>query len=558
MSFIQWTVVAVAALSVSGVARTVSAQAPVRQAPIAQGVTGARHGPMRQLTLDEAVQLALEQNLDLQVERINPSIQDENVALARAAFVPTLLSDIGYDNTATPPDSFLSGNLNTLRSDFFRGTVGVEHLLRRAGTSYALGWDASRFTSNNIFTNFDPRLRSSLRFSLTQPLLRNRATDSRRTQLAVSKRNREISDVELREAVVQTVRNVKNAYWDLKATIANLDVQHSSLNLALQTLKDNRARVTAGTMAAIDVVEAEAEVARNEEAVIVAESLIRQAEDRLRALVFDPATPDFWNVAIEPIDAPQLDGRIIDVDAALRTALGRRTDLRSAQKSLDNVGEQVEFYRNQVLPQVNLQVDYGAIGLGGTQLIRDAGFPGPIVGQAVRPIGSVIGDVFRAAFPTWTVGLVFSYPLGHSDAEASYARSQLLRNQGSLQIKNVELQIGLQIRDAGRQVSTNAKRIEATRATRVLSEQRLRAEQRKLEVGASTSFLVFQAQRDLLTARVNELRAILDYNKALADFEALQEAPITGGRVVISGGGSFAATPAGSTITAILTTEQGR
>jgi outer membrane protein TolC len=534
------------------------AQAPLRDAPAAKQAAASVAGVIRPLTLDEAVQLALEQNLDIQVERVNLLLQDQNVAMASAAFVPTFFSDVGYNNTTTPPDSFLSGALNTLRSDFLLGTFGVEQSLRWAGTSYSFGWDASRSTSNSIFTNFDPRLRSNLRFSLTQPLLRNFATDSRRTQLAVSTRNREISDEDFRATVVQIVRNVKNAYWDLKAAIANLDVQRQSLDLARRTLEDNRARVALGAMAPLDIVEAEAEVARNEEAMIVAESTIRGAEDRLRTLVFHPATPGFWSMVLEPIDAPQMDGRTIDVEAALRNALARRTDLKSAHLSLDNVDEQLKFNRNQVMPQVNVQIDYGTTGLGGTQFIRDQGFPGPILGEAIRPIGSVIGDVFRLTYPTWAVGLVLSYPLGRSTAEASYARSQLQENQGELRIKALELQVGMQIRDAGRQVNTNAKRIEATRASRVLSERRLDAEQQKFAVGLSTSFLVFQAQRDFVTARVNELRAILDYNRSLVDFEALQEAPLTGGGAVISGGGSFIATAEGATIATTVTQGQAR
>jgi outer membrane protein TolC len=526
----------------------VSAQAPGpdQAAPLQAAATSS--GPVRTLTLDDAVQLALEQNLGLQVERINLTLQDENVGMARAAFVPAFSSEFGYNNATTPPDSFLSGSRNTLRSDYVQGTAEVRQALPWLGASYWFGWDASRSTTNSVFTNFDPRLRSNFRFSLTQPLLRDLATDSRRTQLVVSKRNREISDVDLRAAIVRTVRNVKNAYWDLKAAIAGVDVQRQSLDLARQTLRDNLTRVQLGVMAPLDVVEARAEVARNEEALISAEFLVRQAEDRLRTLVFDPDMPDFWVMALDPVDAPQMQGRDIDIEDAIRNAFGRRTDLVSAHKSLDNVGEQLAFYRNQTMPQASLQIDYGATGLGGTQFIRGDGFPGPILGEATRPLGHVIGDVFRAAYPTWNVGLLFSYPLGRSSAEAGYARSRLQESQGRLQIKALELQIATEIRDAGRRVNTNAKRIDASRASRVLSAERLDAERLKFGVGLSTSFLVFQAQRDFVTARVTELRAILDYNKSLADFEALQEAALTGGGIVISGGGAFTATAAGSTI----------
>jgi hypothetical protein len=200
-----WTVVALAiCVKTFLVAAPASAQVAAPLASRDQQPTATGAAVTRRLTLDEAVQLALEQNVDLQVERLDPLIQDEQVAMARAAFAPTFLSDVDYDNTTTPPDSFLSGNLNTLKSDFLQGFAGVQHLLPLAGASYAFGWDASRSRSNSIFTNFDPRLRSNLRFSFTQPLLRNLATDSRRTQLAFSKRNREISDIEVRAVVVQT------------------------------------------------------------------------------------------------------------------------------------------------------------------------------------------------------------------------------------------------------------------------------------------------------------------------------------------------------------------
>jgi outer membrane protein TolC len=425
----------------------------------------------------------------------------------------------------------------------------VQQQLPWWGASYFVGWDATRSTTNNIYSNFNPRLNSNLSLSYVQPLLQNFKIDSARTQLVVSQRNRDISDIDLRTIVVQTVRNVKNAYWELKYAIANLEVQRQSLELARQTLKDNRTRVEVGTMAPIDIVEAEAEVARNEEAVIIAEAAIKQAEDNLRAIIFDPASTDFWRLVLDPIDAPEMDPRTVDLDEAVRNALELRTDVRRAKESLANVDTNLEFYRNQTLPQLNLQVDYGATGLGGTQSIRGGeGFPPPIIGEASRSFWDVQGDVFGANFPGWTIGAYVAYPLGKSSAEAIYARTRLEQHQALLQMKNLELQVGTEVRDVARSVNTNTKRVDATRASRVLSERRLEAEQKKFGVGMSTSFLVFQAQRDLSTARANELRAILDLNQSLADFEAVQEAALSGRGITISSGGGVLATSAGATI----------
>ena len=526
---------------------------PVHAQPLPQTTApapGTAGGAVKKLTVDEAVRLALEQNLALRVERINPELQQVNVDQAMTAWTPSLTGYLNYNNTDTPPDSFLSGSSDTLKTDLFQGQAGVQQLAPW-GATWFVGWDARRSTSNSIYNSFNPTLRSNLSLQYVQPLLRNRTVDSSRQQLLVSKRNRDISDIDLRGSVVSTVRNVKSAYWDLKAAIANLDVQRQSLELARQTLKDNRTRVEVGTMAPIDIVEAESEVARNEENVIVAEANIKAAEDVLRALIFDPAAPDFWSMVLDPIDPPQTEQQAIDVDAAVRSALDRRTDLQSAKASLENVASSIKFYKNQTLPQVNLEVDYGTTGVGGTQFIREPGFPpGPVISEVTRSFWTVQGDVWGSNYPAWTLGVNVTYPLGKTSAHTSYTRSQLELNQGKLQIVNLELQVGTQVRNVGRQVNTNSQRVRATGAARALAERRLEAEQKKFNVGTSTSFLVFQAQRDLATARVNELSALLDYNKSLVDFEAVQETSLTGGGITISGGGSFASTTAGQTISA--------
>ena len=161
---------------------------------------------------------------------------------------------------------------------------------------------------------------------------------------------------------------MRNAYWDLSYSIDNLKAQQESLALSRQSLKDNQKRVEIGTMAPIDIVQAQAEVATNESSVIVAEAAIKQAQDNLRALVLDPATPDFWNVTFEPSDAPAFDARAIDLDAAVRNALDKRSDLRGAKNALEQSDINIKFYSNQIKPDVNAQVTYGAVGIGGTQL----------------------------------------------------------------------------------------------------------------------------------------------------------------------------------------------
>ena len=479
---------------------------------------------VRRLTVNEAVQAALENNLGVQVARIDPLIQDLSVAQARGAWAPTFSTTLQTTSTDTPANSFLSGGATT-KDDRFDTSLGLDQILPWGG-SYSLGWDSQRSTTTNLFSNFSPQLRSSLAFSYRQPLLRGFSIDNSRQQLLVSRKNREIADETLRQSIAITTRSVRTAYWDLAYAIASLAVQRQSLDLANRSLRETRARIEIGTTPPIDAIEAEAEVALREESVILAEAQIQTSEDTLRALVYDPSMADFWTMRLEPAELPPFQPIVVDVDAAVRNALDRRTDLQQARKNLESTDVNVRFFRNQTLPDVTAGLDYGLQGLGGTQFVRGQGFPGPIIGQNQRPFGSVLQDLFANDFPNWTASVNVSYPLGATGNEASLAGARLRYSQSQTQLRNMQLQVTTQVREAGRQVQTNQRRVETTRTSRQLAERRLDAEERKFTAGTSTSFFVFQAQRDLSQARNNELRAVLDYNRSIVDFDTVQEAPL--------------------------------
>jgi|TARA_Y100001949_G_scaffold99738_1_gene84116 outer membrane protein TolC len=502
--------------------------------------TQAEQGITRRLSMNDAVEMALEQNLTIQVERLNPQLQDLAIATVRAAWTPTLSTTFQNNDTQRPSSTQLDGGAVSTHTSAFSNDIGISQLTKWGG-NYNVSWNSSTQSTSNFFTSFNPSVRSTVNFNYSQPLLRNFKIDNARQQLLISTKDREISDVQLRETIVSTVRQVKNAYWQLSYAIASLAVQQQSLELAEESLRNNQVRVEVGTMAPIDIVEAQAEVARNEETVIVAESAIDEAEDGLRALIMDPVTPNFWDINLEPTDTPLLQTREIDIDAAVRNALSKRTDLSRIRKNLENVDVNIRYYKNQTLPDVNFQVNYSAQGVGGTKLTRDSFFGGNVTNRVTKGYGSVLGDVFTSDFPTWTFGFTVGYPIGTSTADVNLVRSRLQRRQAETQIKSTELQVAGEVRRVGREVNTNLKRVDATESARQLAEQRLDAEQKKFAVGMSTSFLVFQAQRDLAQARNNELGAILDYNQAIVDFDAVQESSLTGG------GGSFTLTGAGGT-----------
>ncbi len=512
-------------LGVAG-ATTSAAQTAAPGQPSGQAAPPA-DGLTRRLTVEEAVRLALENNLGLRAARFAPQVQDLAVAQARAAWAPTFTSTVVQARADTPSTSFLSGGQSFTTDNRLATNVSIQQLLP-FGSSYSVGWDTSRATTTNLFSNFSPQVRSTLALHFQQPLLRNRLIDVSRQQVLLSEKNRDIADVEVQQNVAIMSRTVRNAYWDLAFARASLQVQQQSLELAQESLRNTRARVDIGTTPPIDIVEAEAEVATRQEAVILAQASIETAEDALRALVFDPAMPDFWSVRIEPGDLPAFQPAAVSVDAVVRSALDRRTDLLQARRSLEANDISIRYIRNQAMPDVAAAFDYGLAGLGGTQFLRGAGFPGPIVGESVRGFGSVLGDLFTNAYPNWQLSLNVSYPIGRSAQEANLARARLQYTQSQTQLRSQELQVVQQVRTTARQLLTNQQRVQTTRVSRELAERRLDAEQRKFAAGTSTSFVVFQVQRDLAQARNNELRAVLDFNRSVVDLDTVQQAPLTG------------------------------
>jgi outer membrane protein len=478
----------------------------------------------RRLSLDDAVRLALAQNLTIQTQRLDPQIRDLSIAQARGAWTPAFQTTFNDGTSNVPSTSVFAGARGLLTIDQFNAAVGASQLLPW-GASYSGGWNNARVRSNSPFDTPNPAVSSTLTGSYVQPLLKDFRIDAARQQLRLMKTSREMSDIQLQQTILRTVRSVKLAYWALAYATSSLAVQRQSLELARDSLRISRARLRAGMMAPVDVAEAESEVAQREEAVIVAEAAIGRAEDRLRALILDPAAPDFWTSKLEPIDSADADVRPVDIDAAVRNAMTERTDLRSARKGIDAIDVNVQFSRNQRLPDVRAAIGYALAGQGGTAWQFGSGFPPPAIGQRDIGYASALNTLFGGSFPSWSVSLTIGYPIRAFAANAAVARATLERVQALGQIRNLELQATTEVRDAGRQVNANAKRIEATAAARVLAEHRLEAEEKRFAAGMSTAFVVFQTQRDLTQARNAELRAMLDYKTSIAEFESIQATP---------------------------------
>jgi outer membrane protein TolC len=486
-------------------------------------------GARVELTLDNAVERALDRNLDLAVERLSPQTYDFSLAALDATFHPNLVSTFGLRSQTSFTRSQTAGG-DILSTDTLTGNNGVQQNLKWGGGSYAVGFNNNRQEQSDLFATRNPVLNSSLTAAISQPLLRNFRTDAVRTQLKITKINQEMSETSLRATVVRTVANVRNAYWDLVFSIQAEEVAQNSLQLATKLVEDNRARVEVGTLAPLDVTQAEAEQATRRQAVAQARATHGTAELALKRLIVNGTEDPYWTANIEPVDRPTYTTETVDVASAVRRALTSRTDLEQSKKQIQSNDVSIRSLSDAQLPALDLTASYGLAGIGGTQFVRP---PGAALGAApsqVIPSGfsDALSVLSNGRAPTWNFLVNFSYPLGQSPAEAATARARLQQRQTIAQARQLELQVATEVTNAALLVDANRERLQAATAAKELADLRLSAEQSRFEVGLSTNFFVVQAQRDLRDSQNAELRALLDYRRAQVEFERVQEIPSAG------------------------------
>lgn len=496
-------------------------------------------GPNVELTLDEATARALERNLDIAVERLNPQLQDFNLARLRAVYRPTVTSTISQRHQVQPPTSQLNGGLVVQNNQgVYNG--GLSQSIPWGGADFSMNWTNQRQETNNSFSNFNPSYNTNLTATYTQPLLRDFLIDGTRQQLRVTSINRDISDIQLRGTLSTTVANVRNSYWELLYAVQAVDVARGSLELADKLVEDNRARVEVGTMAPLDVVQAEAEAATRRQGLAQAEATMQTAEITLKRLIVSGTEDELWRAKITPIDRPEFRPEPLDIEDSVRKSLENRTDLAQARKTIESNDVTMRYLKNQTLPAIDLVANYTAQGVGGTQFIRQ-GLGGTVSQVIPGGYSDALDRLFARDYPIWQLQLNVSYPIGASATEAQYARARVQRNQSAAQLRALELQVAAEVTNAALQVESSLKRYEAASVARELAQTRLQAEQSRFEVGLSTNFFVVQAQRDLATVQNSELRALLDYRRALVDYSRVQESPASrgGGITAIQAGGGF-------------------
>ena len=501
----------------------------------------------RPLTLREALAMALENNKDIEVARHNVKIAEFDFKGAHGVYDPKLSSSSYFERIENPISSFLSGGTNgsTTTSDF-TANARLEGQTPMFGGNYRLDFSSIRQTTDNQFVPLSPQYPTALTFNYTQPLMRGLRFDNNRRQIEIAKKNLSLTDAQFRQRAIETITSVQRAYWDLVFALRNLQVQKDAVRDSRAQLDHNQRMVTEGSLAPIDVVAAEAQVAGFEQSLFSALEEVSRSENNLKNLIAVNRNSDLWNLSVVPTDSVDLAPSNISLPEALKAAMDNRPELQQATVASEINQIDQKYFREQTKPGIDLVGNYGMVGLAGELsstainpitssniALRDrvnllsqmAGLqPLPITISQFSPdllggYGKSLENLAANRFNNFRVGVQISLPLRNRTAEAQLGRSLVEGQRIATQREQLEQSIQVDVRNALQTVRSAEARLRAAGIARRASEQQYQSEQRKLDAGQSTVFLVLERQTALTVARGNELRAQTDLNKAIAEIQ---------------------------------------
>jgi HAE1 family hydrophobic/amphiphilic exporter-1 len=464
------------------------------------------------LTLDEAIKMTMERNLGIEISRYNERMAGESLRSQYGPFDWFATGNLSHTSSETPTSSRLASSAQRLTIWDF----GVSQLLPTGGT-YRVSFNNDRSAQAGGFVIRNPTYDSNLGLSFTQPLLRNFGVDVTERFIYIARNTLGIDREAFRLTLLGASNDVEQAYLNLVYTRQFVDVVKEALFLARDQARITQIRIDVGASAPLDILQPRVQIATEEEALINATAAVRNAEDSLRALLhLDPAD---WDRPIIPDDKVGYTPFAVDEATAVARALDLRPEVR--QNALTTGIKRIEynFARNQTRPQLDLSLLYRNAGIGGPALATD-----PLTGQPTNipstTYATALRQVGQGTFPTWTIGFTIGVPVTNIGARAEAKRAELDLAQSKTIEQQTRENITVQVRAAARLIDTAAKQITASRAAREAAEQNLEAERKRFENGMTTNFQVLQIQQQLSDARVQELNALVGYNKALAAYHA--------------------------------------
>jgi outer membrane protein len=535
------------------------------------------HDGKLEISLQDAVELALENGMDIVVQRYNPWIADTDILrtlgggagrglsgtgtasvlgnIPSLNFDPQVTASISYDDRSTPINNpFISGTGTSSLTSLVTHTATYNTQYSQGfatGTGFFTSYNNTRSSSTSSANLFNPSVQSSLFVGFSQELLNGFGLLPNTRNIRIAKNSRKIADWQFTLQAITTVTNTITAYWELVFARENVKVQQQAVTVAEKLYNDNRKQLEIGTMAPLDVTRAESELATDRQNLIVAQTAKLQLEQVLKNdIAKNPLAPNLINVEIIPTDLPKQPEPVEapSFEEAVKEAFAKRPDLQQQALNLQNGDIEVRATRNALLPTATLVAQYGTVGLGGNHVLLGApvvsASTSPVVNAAGAPVsvagfgpiflpttsqalagtksggyGDASSQVFHNNFPDYSVSVSVSVPLRNRQAQADNQRAILTQRQLEAQMQQLKNAALLDVRTTYIALTQDRGRVEAAAKARELQQQTFDAERKKYELGASTVFLVIQTQRDLILAQGNELRSLADLVEAKANYE---------------------------------------
>lgn len=496
------------------------------------GRVGVDMTEQKPLTLRETIELALENNKDIQIARKTSTIAEWDFRGTGGIFQPRLSGQSYYERATTPNVSIFSNNQKTTQGTFL-GNATVQGYVPRFGTILTGSFNNNRVFTDNPISILSPQYNSSLGFSVTQPLFRGRRFDTGRRTIEIAKRNLSLTDTQFRQRSIEIVAVVEKTYWDLTFALRNLQVQRDGVRDAKSQLEHNRRLVDEGQLAPIDIVAAETQTANFELAVYDALNVVNSTENVLKNLISTNRNDVIWRQALMPVESVEKNAPKTTLTEALDLALLNRPELEinRTQKDINQLDQRL--YRDQKKPQIDFVANYSSAGVGGSQNPDfSPSFPTPCTTAPTSPacaqqqanLALLTGSPFRGVllnrYPVFRVGINFNLPLfGDKTASAQLGKAKVEAERIDTQREQVEQGIQVEVRNALQSIRTAEARLRAAAIARENTAKQYDSEQRKLDAGQSDVYKVLERQTALTAARSNELRSRTELNKAIAELE---------------------------------------
>jgi len=420
-------------------------------------------------------------------------------------------------NTVTTGTTALTFDSQTWNFGFQKGWT--------TGTTVSFGWNSDWFKSNNIRSDINPSYQSNFQLQITQRLLQGFGRAVNERNILVAKNNLKVTDLQFKLQLITTVAAVANLYWDLVAFNEDVKVKQQALSLAQRLYEDNKKQVEIGTLAPIEVISAEAQVARRMQELTQAENALLQQETIIKNALSRTGvdSPSLALVRIIPTDRIRIPEKetLPSLEDLVQIAVSRRPDLEQTRINIENAKIGLKGSRSQLLPSLDLQAAFQHNGLSGSinELLAPGLAPRVVDMYFVGGYGTAMAQLLRRNFPDYSLGFQLNIPIMNRSARADMALDMLNIRQAELNAQRQVNQMLVDVRNAVIAIQNAQARYEAARKERVLQEQTLDAEQKKYALGASTVFFVIQYQRDLAQAQSNEVAASAQYAKARVDLE---------------------------------------